>query len=253
ESPLVTSAQQAIIPFSDEGTSSMDQANFDLLATTTSSQLTALANFNINPGLANFSGDPNFVVCTPKDYGAGDSCSSPPTEDYPGQFGFNLEFEPSGTAKSVTYTVRSGTGGRGEVLGRRCFEVRVCACPGRDRRSEENSLKEKAKLSEPTKKAPMQAQRPCGSSRRPWEIQLEEHEPECELGGAAQAEVYTIVTRNPAHYKILKTVLEGLECKEAQERENTEGGKCKKCLKRAKLTAPHPKKLRVKDESLDSN
>ncbi|KAG8147583.1 putative Cellular tumor antigen p53 protein [Naja naja] len=117
ESPLVTSAQQAIIPFSDEGTSSMDQANFDLLATTTSSQLTALANFNINPGLANFSGDPNFVVCTPKDYGAGDSCSSPPTEDYPGQFGFNLEFEPSGTAKSVTYTVRSGTGGRLLVVG----------------------------------------------------------------------------------------------------------------------------------------
>ncbi|XP_026546206.1 cellular tumor antigen p53-like [Notechis scutatus] len=389
ESTLVASTQPALIPFSEEGGSSMGQANFGLLATAAGSPLAPLSegypggvDFGINLGLGDFSGDPNFLVCSPKDYGAAESCVFPFAEDYPGQFGFNLEFEPSGTAKSVTYTFSpslnklfcqmgktckvlvkmtgvppSGSvvramavykrsehmaevvrrcphherehndeaipadhlirvegnlqafyhthpttnrhsvlvpyqkpqvgmactiilynymcnsscmGGmnrrpiqtiltletaQGEVLGRRCFDVRVCACPGRDRRMEEYT-QQKAKSSEPTKKAPLQDQRPCAPSRRPVQILPEEDEPECESG--AEPEVYTLTTRNRAHYDIIKKLLDALEFKEAHGRENTEGCKCRKSLLKsrkrgAKLTSPHQKKIRMKDETLDSN
>lgn len=29
----------------------------------------------------------------------------------------------------------------GQVLGRRCFEARICACPGRDRKADEDSIR----------------------------------------------------------------------------------------------------------------
>ncbi|XP_060541236.1 cellular tumor antigen p53 isoform X2 [Pantherophis guttatus] len=390
ESKMMAPTQQDITSFPAEGNSSMDQTNFGLLAPTAGSPLATVAegytvgeDLTIIQDLA-FSGD---LLHPPKDYGTGESCVFPPTEDYPGHFDFNLEFEQSGTAKSVTYTfspllnklfcqmgktckvlvkmsgapplgsvvramavykrsehmaevVRrcphhernqdhndgvtpadhlirvegnpqthyyrdpatnrhsvlvpyqkpqvgmactiilynymcnsSCMGGmnrrpiqtiltletaQGEVLGRRCFEVRVCACPGRDRRSEEFTFQQKAKSSETTKKAPSQGQRPGAPSRRPAQIPPEDDEAECESGCGSEPEVYKLVTRNRRHYNILKEILEGLECKEAQQRENTEGCKSGKSILKsrkrgAKLPSPHQKKVRVKDETLDSN
>lgn len=108
---------QQDIPFPAEGNSSMDQTNFGLLAPTAGSPLATLAEgYTVGEDLTiiqdlSVSPDPQFLLHPSKDYGTGESCVFPPTEDYPGQFDFNLEFEQSGTAKSVTYTVRSGTGG----------------------------------------------------------------------------------------------------------------------------------------------
>lgn len=45
----------------------------------------------------------------------------------------------------------------GQVLGRRCFEARICACPGRDRKADEDSIRKQhvtdaTKSSEGTKR-----------------------------------------------------------------------------------------------------
>ncbi|XP_070623317.1 cellular tumor antigen p53-like [Erythrolamprus reginae] len=395
ESNEVTPTQQATIAFPDEAGSSMDQTNFGLLGPTISAapSLAPLGegylgeeNFGNISNLEDFLGHPEFLF-PPKDNVAAGSCLFPPTEDYPGQFGFDLEFEQSGTAKSVTYTfspqlnklycqigktckvlvkmsmvpppgsvvramavykrsehmaevVRrcphherqpehndmvtpadhlirvegnpqthysthqttnrhsvcvpyqrpqvgmactiilynymcnsSCMGGmnrrpiltiltlenaQGDVLGRRCFEVRICACPGRDRRSEELSALQKGKSLETTKKAPAQSQRPCTPSRRVVRNATSDTETECEDGGTPEPEVYNLVIRNRRHYELLKPILDMLQFQEAQLKEKSEGCKSGKSFlnnrkRGATLTPPRQKKVRVKDETKGPN
>ncbi|KAM6453193.1 cellular tumor antigen p53 [Liasis olivaceus] len=371
------------IAFPEEGGSAMDQNTYPLMDPHISTTpLTPLAEGYLNgedfviPPANHYLENPEVMLQLPEDYPPGDSGVFPPTEDYPGCYGFNLEFEQSGTAKSVTYTyspvlnklfcqmgktckvlvkvreapppgsvVRAmavykssehmaevvkrcphheqlpecndgltpadhlirvegnpqaqyckgrnkrhsvsvpyqkpqvGTactiilynymcnsscmGGmhrrpiltiltlesaEGVVLGRRCFEVRVCACPGRDRRSEERSFQQKA---------PSQGRLPCTTSRGSAAVALEEDAPEHELEEEPEPEVYTLQIRNRKHYVMLKKILEALEFQETSQREDLESCTCGKSLlksrKRPKFASPRRKKVQVKDESQDSD
>uniref|UniRef100_H9GVA1 Cellular tumor antigen p53 n=1 Tax=Anolis carolinensis TaxID=28377 RepID=H9GVA1_ANOCA len=116
---------------------------------------------------------------------------------------------------------------QGDLLGRRCFEVRVCACPGRDRKSEEeNALK---------------AAVPKGKSKKGFD---------CVSTPNQLNRLFRVQVRNRKHYRMLKMILEGLELREKQQGEEEEEAEPEtRCLPKA----PKRKRLRVKDENPDSD
>ncbi|XP_061103743.1 cellular tumor antigen p53 isoform X1 [Conger conger] len=93
----------------------------------------------------------------------------------------------------------------GLVLGRRSFEVRVCACPGRDRKTEEDNhrkLQEKSvtKAATGTKRS-LPASRPDDSKRTKTSSSNEE-------------EIFTLQVRGKERFEMLKKINESLELKD---------------------------------------
>ncbi|XP_070785709.1 cellular tumor antigen p53 [Enoplosus armatus] len=90
----------------------------------------------------------------------------------------------------------------GLVLGRRCFEVRVCACPGRDRRTEEDNS---TKTQNPTKQTKKRKSAPAPdttSMKKSKSTSSAEEE---------DKEVFVLHVRGRERYDMLKKINEGLE------------------------------------------
>ncbi|KAL6118579.1 tp53 [Pungitius sinensis] len=91
----------------------------------------------------------------------------------------------------------------GLVLGRRCFEVRVCACPGRDRKSEEIKSKAQIGTKQTTKRknAPP-APTPNTSAKKSKSASSAEEE---------DKDVFVLRVRGRERYEWLKKINDGLE------------------------------------------
>ncbi|XP_039582149.1 cellular tumor antigen p53-like, partial [Passer montanus] len=85
----------------------------------------------------------------------------------------------------------------GQILGRRCFEVRVCACPGRDRRHEEETQRKRGGAGGGAKRAlsPL-AEAPESSKKR---LQDPENE------------IFYLQVRGRQRYEMFRMVNEALE------------------------------------------
>ncbi|XP_029310786.1 cellular tumor antigen p53 [Cottoperca gobio] len=90
----------------------------------------------------------------------------------------------------------------GLVLGRRCFEVRICACPGRDRKTEEeNSTKLQNGTMQIKKRKSAPPPAPTSMKKSKSASSAEEED----------KDVHILRVRNREHYEMLKKILEGLE------------------------------------------
>ncbi|KAL8177074.1 UNVERIFIED_CONTAM: hypothetical protein K2H54_041631 [Gekko kuhli] len=128
---------------------------------------------------------------------------------------------------------------QGQLLGRRCFEVRVCACPGRDLKSEEGNLR-KAAHGERSKKAGAPAEN--GPEKKPSAGTSNNTE-----------EVYTLKITGRERYLMLKKLNEALEFKETHERLKLRIGPQRTRKRGAVPPLGNGKKLLLKDEAGGSN
>ncbi|XP_063808688.1 cellular tumor antigen p53-like [Pseudophryne corroboree] len=119
----------------------------------------------------------------------------------------------------------------GTLLGRRCFEVRICACPGRDRRTEEENFLKKKEMKSSGKRAPVNApllEAPLSKKR----VLNEE-------------EIFTFQVRGRERYETLKKINDALELQDRADQQKLTL-KCRKC--RDEIKPKKGKKLLVKDE-----
>ncbi|XP_055369998.1 cellular tumor antigen p53-like [Betta splendens] len=101
----------------------------------------------------------------------------------------------------------------GQLLGRRCFEVRVCACPGRDRKTEEaNSAKLQTGAKQVKKRKSAPATDPDMCKRKSGSSTDEE-------------EVLMLPVKGRERYNMLKKINDALELAEKEAKNKTRASK----------------------------
>ncbi|KAJ8254808.1 hypothetical protein GJAV_G00197560 [Gymnothorax javanicus] len=90
----------------------------------------------------------------------------------------------------------------GQLLGRRCFEVRVCACPGRDRKSEEKNFLKQQENNGGTKRSFKEV----SPSAPQTEVSKE-----TKVSSSPEEEVYLLQVRGKERYEMLKKINDCLE------------------------------------------
>uniref|UniRef100_A0A673KKQ1 Cellular tumor antigen p53 n=1 Tax=Sinocyclocheilus rhinocerous TaxID=307959 RepID=A0A673KKQ1_9TELE len=145
----------------------------------------------------------------------------------------------------------------GQLLGRRSFEVRVCACPGRDRKTEESNFRKdqetktlgktpSANKRSLTKESTSSVPRPEGSKK-------------AKLSGSSDEEVYTLQVKGKDRFEMLKKINDSLELSDVVPPSEIDKYRQKLLTKGKKEKdgqTPEPKrgkKLMVKDEKSDSD
>ncbi|XP_069623753.1 cellular tumor antigen p53 [Ranitomeya imitator] len=121
----------------------------------------------------------------------------------------------------------------GVLLGRRCFEVRICACPGRDRRTEEENFQKKKELKTSGKRA-------LSSSPIQDSVVLKKKPLVAE-----EEEVFTLQVKGRERYEMMKKILDALDVKDKVDQQKLTL-RCRTC--RDNVKPKKGKKLLVKDE-----
>uniref|UniRef100_A0A8C9ZEJ7 Cellular tumor antigen p53 n=1 Tax=Sander lucioperca TaxID=283035 RepID=A0A8C9ZEJ7_SANLU len=106
----------------------------------------------------------------------------------------------------------------GLVLGRMCFEVRVCACPGRDRKTEEENS---TKMQNGTKQTKKRKSAPAVPSPRAPDATSVKKSKSASSAEEEDKEVYALHVRGRERYEMLKKIHDGLELLDKESKTKT--------------------------------
>ncbi|XP_067411500.1 cellular tumor antigen p53 [Emydura macquarii macquarii] len=141
-------------------------------------------------------------------------------------------------------------GKNGQLLGRRCFEVRVCACPGRDRKTEEENFRKKSAC----RALNGGGARKGGGVKRALQVTVEEAENPKKRVVSPEKEVFFLQIHGRENYEMLKKINNALEIAGSKQPGEPDGRWNPKAWRKSRkergdgLPPPTGKKLLVKEE-----